>query len=1151
MPGSGAGARRPGPGPGAGARRVGPGPGRYACADVALLRAALAPRPPPPDRDPREPEDPARLRDAIRVFGDDPALAAALELASAGLARAVARPWPQNAACSPRDRRRLTLALTGYLLRLRHRATPFGLFAGTALIPVAPAAVVAGGATGSPVPGGGLGGRPDVFVRPSPRWLAGLVTELEADPALPGQAPRIRIAAAPSLRPAGAWYVLASRESGEPGQWPADAAVRRSPLLDAVLALAGPDGTGYQALLDLLDTAAPAVGRDQLARYLSRLLTTRLLVSDLLPAPGAPDPLGHLAARLDGHPVATRLQAIRADLHQASPPAAGELRRRRATLREVHPRDADLVADTLLGTDLQLPRLVAREAEHAASVAWACAPPRPRRPLAGLHHAMLDRYGSDCPVPLSELLDLTESLGLHSAGNLPPCAGRDPVAGPAPSAAPAPSATPPPSAAPVPFASAAPSADPAEAGRDRMLTGLALDALTAGHAELLLDRPLRHRLSMLSGPAGLPPPVDVFAEIVTSSAQALDRGDFLIVLGSPGYPAPAGATAGRLAARLGVDAARLAAPADGEGVGPVDVELVFRPPDPAAANLVAETGWTEFRIDLTRSARSSRDIIVADLAVVATPERLRLRSERLGRDVRPISFSTLNPQRAGPVAALLLALGADGAVPWRAWDWGTARALPWLPRVRTGRAILAPARWALPSGLLQLAGADTGRQWRDGLLRWRDAHEVPDVVMAGARDQRLPLDLEDPVHAELLRRECRDRGVTTVTEPPGGLAAWRSAGWPAGPGGPHTAELVLSLHPVPRGGRSPHPSPRGDHEVGVPPGTKERNRGHTDSRDQGSVGACDRGAVGACDQGAADLRDRGSAGSRGAWTGASDGEAAAFLPGGPWLCAGLAVPEVLQDGVLAELADEALQAATGQAEVDRWFFVRAADPAGVPQLRLRFHGQADGLNRALLPALHAWTGRLRAAGLLREFSLLSYWPERHRYGDGACLAAAERFFHCDSRLSLGLLGSGGAAPEQLAAPGVLRILAVMLGSRRAVRALPRPRLSAPERRRRAGLAPEHGWLDHGHPDHGHLQHGRPERDQPPVTVYPHGQGARSAWPEWHVALAAYRSQLDDAGRDPVPVAWSLVHMHCNRLAGPSRATERIAVALARDLAATR
>ena len=264
---------------------------------------------------------------------------------------------------------------------------------------------------------------------------------------------------------------------------------------------------------------------------------------------------------------------------------------------------------------------------------------------------------------------------------------------------------------------------------------------------------------------------------------------------------------------------------------------------------------------------------------------------------------------------------------------------------------------------------------------------------------------------------------------------------------------------------------------------------------------------------------------------APDGDPAVFLPGGSWLCAGLAVPEMLQEGVLAELADEALQAAAGQAEVDRWFFVRAADPAGVPQLRLRFHGPASRLNHALLPALHAWSGRLRAAGLVRDFSLLSYRPERQRYGDGACLAAAERFFHADSRLSLELLGREAAAPERLAAPGVLDILAVMLGSRHEVRALPRPPLSAAQRRRLTAVSSL--------------------RDQPPVTVHPHGQGAGSAWPEWHLALGAYRSRLSDAGRDPVAVARSLVHMHCNRIAGPSRATERIAVALAHDLAPRR
>ena len=101
-------------------------------------------------------------------------------------------------------------------------------------------------------------------------------------------------------------------------------------------------------------------------------------------------------------------------------------------------------------------------------------------------------------------------------------------------------------------------------------------------------------------------------------------------------------------------------------------------------------------------------------AVVDNPALLSLTGES---PVRVRRWAWLIGSVVASLAGLLLALGAHGTVPWRAWDWGTAAALPWLPRVRTGRAILAPARWALPPGLLYLARAGTGRQWRDGHRR--------------------------------------------------------------------------------------------------------------------------------------------------------------------------------------------------------------------------------------------------------------------------------------------------------------------------------------------------------------------------------------------------------------------------------------------------
>jgi thiopeptide-type bacteriocin biosynthesis protein len=1030
----------------------------YACADAIVLRAALAPRGPVPSSlpaDTRGPEDPARLDALLRTFRGDPGLAAALELASPDLARLLTLP-PGTAVRTAGDLRRTTLALTGYLLRLRHRATPFGLFAGSALTAAGPAGR------------DGLGSARRLVLRPAPQWLAGLVAELECDPGLPACAPRVRVAVVPGTRRIGALQVVRDERTGGPGRWRVRTAVRRTPLVDAALAVAaasdaaGEPGIGYAPLLGLLGAAAPAVAGEQLARLLAGLLSAGLLATDLAARPGDADPMGHLAGRLHGHRLAVPLRGLRQDLRavESSPTAAG-LRRLRARLAAVHRPGAALVADVLLETGLRLPRPVVDEVEHAASVAWTCAPPRPACEPAGLHRAVLDRYGLDRAVPLTELLDLTASLGL--AGPSGPGGGPPAVDGPGES----------------------------HTALDRLLTGLALDALDTGRTELRLERPLLRRLAGAAGAAGAGAAlssVDVFAQVVTADAQALERGDFLVVLGGHGGPGPAGSVAGRLAGPLGARAAGLARqPDEGGGGDALEAEVVFRPPDAAAADLAGETGWSAFRIDLTPhgARRSPRDIDLADLVVSADRDGLRLRSLRLGRAVRPVSYSALHPGRAGSVAALLLALGRYGTSPWRAWDWGAAGALPRLPRVRVGRAVLSPARWTLPPELAQAAGSGDDQRWRRAVDRWREAYDVPGTVLAGAFDRRLPLDLADPVHAALLRREVREHRLTAVTEVPGGLSAWRDAGWPAGTDGPHTAEFVLPLRP-----RTPRPAaaadaPTAPRAVQVEPGR-------------------------------------------------------VFPPGGEWLCAGLAVPAALQEGVLAELSDPALTAAGRRAGIDRWFFVRAADAAGTPQLRLRFHGRPQRLNAILLPALSEWFTRLRDAGLVHDMTVESYRPELTRYGGGACMQAAEEVFHRDARLVLELLAATPATQEAeaTAAVAVLSLLTAMLGSQDVVGRLPEPRLTAAERRAFVRLRPA-------------VRQCTPADDgRPPEAVVAHGRGAQSAWQDWHGALTAYRARLLGCGEDPQPVAWSLVHMFCNRLAGPDRPVERIAVALARDSALT-
>ncbi|WP_377268751.1 lantibiotic dehydratase family protein [Peterkaempfera sp. SMS 1(5)a] len=733
------------------------------------MRAALAPRSLPAGGGTRSHppgDDPALLHKLVRSLHGDPALAAAVELASADLAHLLTLPPPTSAGRRPGDRRRVILALTGYLLRRSHRATPFGLFAGTALIPAGSAAE------------GSIGTRHRLLLRPAPRWLADLIASLESDPDLPGLATRVRIATVPAVRRLGALYVLPDRSTGGPGRWQVRTRVRSNRLVDAVLALAAEDaagdrGTGYAALLDLLRTAVPGMAGDELARCLSGLLASRLLATDLLPPAGAADPLGHLVERLEGHPLAERLHELRRELHQASPSlSAGALRRLRGRLGAVHRPEADLVADVLLDTDLRLPHRVVDEVERAASVAWTSTPSRPDRSLAGLHRAVLDRYGLDRPVPLLEFLDPTKSLGLHGT--------------PAP----------------------APDPGPTFSARDRLLTGLALDARAAGRAELRLERSLRRRLAAVSGPVAPPPSVDVFAEIVTASAEAVDRGDFLVVLGSHSGPGPAGSVVGRLAGPLGATAAGLlGGRTHADEAGPLEAEVVFQPPDARAANLVGETGWASHRIDLTPHPppRTSRDLSLTDLHVIATRHRLLLYSPRLGRQIRPVSYSTLHPQRADAVAGLLLALGRDGAAPWTSWNWGAAEKLSWLPRVRVGRAVLASARWRLPPTCCTSP-------------RWPPTRSGARHSSSGGGCTRYPTS-SSPVRGaggchwiwriRCMRRCCSGSAAATVSpRSPNLPAVWRPGeAWAGRPGPAGRTRRSLSSPCIPAAHRGPKPHP--------------------------------------------------------------------------------------------------------------------------------------------------------------------------------------------------------------------------------------------------------------------------------------------------------------------------------------------------------
>lgn len=112
------------------------------------------------------------------------------------------------------------------------------------------------------------------------------------------------------------------------------------------------------------------------------------------------------------------------------------------------------------------------------------------------------------------------------------------------------------------------------------------------------------------------------------------------------------------------------------------------------------------------------------------------------------------------------------------------------------------------------------------------------------------------------------------------------------------------------------------------------------------------------------------------------------LPGGEWTYAKLYAPEDLHRRLIAHSLD--VLRSRLPSLVDRWFFVRYADP--LPHLRIRVHGGAG----EVLPLVRDWARELCEAGMAQRLALDTYEPEVSRYGGPKLLEAAERAFHADS-----------------------------------------------------------------------------------------------------------------------------------------------------------
>ncbi|MGW2546379.1 lantibiotic dehydratase, partial [Kitasatospora sp. NPDC001574] len=642
------------------------------------------------------------------------------------------------AAPDPGERavRRAALSVARYLARLTGRATPNGLFAGVATAALGDRTKILWGSADR------------AAARADAGWLAQVVEHLEQDPATLAT---LTLVANSTLTVRGERLVLPYQphRSGS-GTGAVEVSMRLTgPVRTAMDAARTP--AGYADLAGKVAAEFPHAPARTIDAMLAELVARGALLTGLRAPSTEPDALGHLIRALENTGAVPETVATLAEIHALldshQAPAAAESGpvRGKAAARMLElggARRHPVTVDLRLDVQAVLPRSVTREAERAADLLTRLSPaPHGSGVWADYHQRFYRRFGSGALVPL---LEVVADSGIGWPAGYP---------GTADEASP-----------------------PRSTRRDERLLALAQRAALDGSTEVVLDDRLLADLERAdSGPVRLPRSVELCARVDADSPEAVDRGDFLLTVTSVSR------NHGTLTGRF----LHLLDPADRkaltEGItaepepGTLSAQLSFPPLDPATAHVARAARALPTVISLAehRAPQADGDVLTAaDLAVGCDSRGLYLAAPERGVRVEAWALHALNLRRhTPPLARFITELSRAHTAQVADFDWGTARALPFLPRVRAGRIVFAPATWRLDRSEL-VAAADFA-QWCEVLDGWLERRRVPSRVLLADGDRRLPLDLQQAEARAILHAHLRTEPAAVLEEAPApGSARW-------------------------------------------------------------------------------------------------------------------------------------------------------------------------------------------------------------------------------------------------------------------------------------------------------------------------------------------------------------------------------------------
>lgn len=695
----------------------------YEPVDAAMLRAATAPGTLVPPLPWPDLDQEACIEEACRWITEmwaDSLVAEAVAVASPSLAarisdiRAGRRPHPAQI-------RRALVALARYLVRMRGRATPFGLFAGVTSL-----------RWGEETAARWEPDRHWVRTRAHTVWLTLIIAKLEANRELLRRLPVVLndLAFERGDRLVVPWQPHATDPTRPHA---AEVSLWLTPAVRLVL-----DHTRTPiTIADLTDkiTAEADAPADAVEELLSHLVAAGVLITSLRPPSTCRDGLAHLRDRLTDTDATsiTDLQPLLSDLEQIADQLTSGQIETSARMRELADVDHPVTVDLRIGAAVVLPPQVADEAAAAASALVRLTPYPDGDPgWRAYHEAFLSRFGAHAVVPVTLLVDPVAGLGY-----------------------------------PDHFSVLREGLPRELTGRDARLLGLAQQAALDGAREVVLDEVFIDSLHDDSADLRIPPHLELFAQLWAPTLAAASAGDFRLVVS--GVARTGTALSGRFIDLLPEPDQQyrhvVYTGLPTRVAGAVPAQLSFPPIHPHLENVARAPRLLPTLVTVAEHrAGAGGRVLLDDLAVTADNHGMYLISLSRGRVVEPMLANAAARHVIPPMARLLFEIPRARTASSSPFAWGVARCLPFLPRIVYGRTVLSTARWSIPPALLPIPSLSEAR-WHEEFEALRDRLQLPDTISVGDSDLRLRLSLDEPMDLTLLRDHfdhARAAGETMV-----------------------------------------------------------------------------------------------------------------------------------------------------------------------------------------------------------------------------------------------------------------------------------------------------------------------------------------------------------------------------------------------------